>query len=215
MGLNKIFVYISFTLLLSNCYTGKVNDSNKINGSVNMPVKINQDCDFSKVDLEALGVRNECTPDVPSSEIDNGLRGIFINAPKISKFKIGQVIDRDGTFARIPVCALSVFDSNQLDKTQERELIVVVDTKTHQAFKGQFIEPDMDAPLPLDMDGPPLNELSDVSVLEAVFTQTMSFSFNLAKYVELPIKNASYHLYITKGPFKSNVITIQVVEDDN
>jgi hypothetical protein len=181
---------------------------------IDMPVKINQNCDFSKVTIGDLNGKNECTPVVTQTDIEKGVRGIFLNGPNILKINSVKRVPGLGKSALIPICALSILDTTHLNAIKEKELIVVVDASTNATFTGSLVSEDTVVPVKLNSKkSDSQNAAGNVLVIEPNYTQTTSFNFDLTEHVQLPEKNATYHIYMTIGPYKSNVVTTKIVLD--
>lgn len=151
-----------------------------------------------------------CSPPEPK---EPEWRGIIIQAPKIVKFTRGIKVDEFGAFAKIPVCAFDKFDvpSSPID---EDIMLHAVDRSTGADFSGRLIDLDESPSEPVTpppgLEPPPEPEQADATGMVA----SGYYNINLADYVELPEKSAAYDVYLEFRGYRSNVVTIELIEEE-
>ena len=188
MSYQKI-VCVFLSLLLISCNVQST--SNKTDKM--MSAKIDQDCDFSNLDLSVPSGKNVCSPLVTEKQIMEGVTGIFLNMPAKIPLKDSK---------EIKVCMLSILESSDSKKHGGSELLVLKNDLTNKVFNGKFINDDREAPLPEE-----LNKVEeDIDMIEEGY-----FNFNLNTYLDFDRKPGVYHLYVTMGPFSSNVVTFEII----
>jgi len=161
-----------------------------------MSAKIDQNCDFGKLDLNVPTGKTDCSPVVTIKQIMDGLSGVFINMPKKIPLKSAK---------EIKVCLLNVMGSKDAAKYGGSELLVLKSDVTNKVYNGRFIDDDREAPPPTEEQS--TNE-SNVDTIQEGY-----FNFNLNTYMDFDRKPGIYHLYITMGPFSSNVITFEIMPE--
>jgi hypothetical protein len=157
---------------------------------------------FEKIQVGELGP-NACSP----RPADASFKGILINAPSEVSYKKGQRIGRRGVFARVPVCGyyrLGVPSPPRGVTILEAMNLVAVDVDTGQRYAGPMMDPDPSEP-------PPAREPLP-KALVANITVSGYFNPNLAEYVALPAKPATYEVHVELDNMKSNVVKIKLVE---
>jgi len=184
-------ICVFLSILLISCNVESVtNKTEKM-----MSAKIDQDCDFSKIDLNVPSGNTICSPVVTDKQIMQGVTGIFINMPDKIPFK---------DIKEIKICMLTIMDSTDSKKHGGSELLVLKSDLTNKVFNGRFINDDREAPLPEDFD----KDEEDLDMIEEGY-----FNFNLNTYLDFDRKPGVYHLYVTMGPFSSNVVTFEIMPD--
>ena len=161
-----------------------------------MSAKIDQSCDFSKLDLSVPTGKNACSPLVTKKQIMQGLTGIFINMPAKISLKDSK---------EIKVCMLRILTAIDAEKYGGSELIVLQIAATNRVVNGNFINDDREEPLPeveSNLDAAAMNMIEEGY-----------FNFNLNNYLDFDKKPGLYHLYITMGPLSSNVVTFEIIPD--
>lgn len=159
--------------------------------------------DFDTVSLDS-GVRHACSPGFET--LDTEEKGIKINAPLV----IEAVFDHEAKIVspstRFPVCIAMQFPLKLVVKIpQPRSLItlVMVNRETAESFSANLsysrpMGPSPEADLPED-------------VIEKA-AQRFYYNVNLCRYLRLPNAAGTYFLYATFREFKSNVLTVRLVE---
>lgn len=152
---------------------------------------------FDTVTLNEGGP-NACSPAAPPLPWE----GVVIQAPTEVGFRPGRPVD--GQFAAIPVCGFfqlalaRLLDSKGL-------LLVAVDLKTGTRHEGLMLDEDPGLPEP-GLQPPPLQP----EALRGMVTSAY-FNPNLARYVKLPAREATYAVHAEHGGAVSNVVKIAVV----
>jgi hypothetical protein len=154
---------------------------------------------FAKIE-PGSGEPNECTPQVAKDFI-----GIRIAAPETVIYTPGARDQFTGAFAKVMICGVYQFNDYFLQEygnPVKNASLVAVDAVSHQVYTGKMTHghPEVRPP------GPPsprrtADELKD-SFEEGWFNE------NLLDYLPLPEALATYQVYLTLGPEKSNVVTI-------
>lgn len=151
-----------------------------------------------------LNVRapHKCSPPDPGPY----WHGVVIRAPTQVKFKRGETAGDYGAFAAIPICAFFRVQA-RLTGINEPMKLVAIDKRTGQTFSGPIVELDPSPVIPPPDAGEPL----DAEELEGTGGGGY-FNSNLADFVTLPPTSASYDVHIQFREYKSNVVTIELVE---
>lgn len=165
------------------------------------PMEIDQKL-FLKVPLNS-NEPNPCSPQQP----DPNWRGILIQAPKQVTFKGSEKVGEYGAFAAIPICGY-YFLNVPTEPTDESMRLVAVDRRTGTAYSGDIIElnPSPEEPPPEDEE--PLSTEEVKGLASGGY-----FNPNLADFVRLPEEPAVYNVLVEYRGFKSNVVTIALVEE--
>lgn len=150
---------------------------------------------------------NEPTPCSPS-EPDINWRGIVINAPKQVTFKHGKKVGEYGAFAAIPICGYYLLNVPLVPWTKPKRLFAV-DKDTGVIYSGDVVELDPSPQIP-----PPPEDEEPLTPEEVEGLATGGyFNPNLADFVRLSEKPAIYDVYVEFREFRSNVVTIEIIEE--
>ena len=143
-----------------------------------------------------------CSPSPPKLN----WKGVVIRAPKTVTFKHGEVVGTSGAFAAIPICGHSLVSASIEPEKPMR--IVAVNNSTGIVYSGEIVnlDPSPEAPPPLDEE--PLSEEEVIGIDVGKY-----FNPNLAEFVKIPHEAAQYNVHIEFRDYKSNVVTINVVEE--
>lgn len=191
---NYYFLYFFF---LFGIYFLNINLASAVNNTEKtMSAKINQNCDFSKLNLDVASGQTECSPVVTEKQIMEGLTGIFINMPEKIPLKDSKVLK---------VCLLSIMEGEDAKKHGGSELLVLKSDVTNKVVNGRFVNDDREEPLPAQEEN---DDEESLDMIEEGY-----FNFNLNTYIDFDRKPGVYHFYITMGPFSSNVVTFEIVAD--
>ena len=162
----------------------------------NMSAVINQDCDFNSLNLSVPSGKTLCSPIVTEKQILEGITGIFINMPRKMQLKDSK---------EIKVCLLSILEGEDAAKYGGAELLVLKNETTNKVYNGRFIDNDRIAPIE---EAKASEAEEDLDMIQEGY-----FNFNLNTYLDFDRTPGLYHFYIVMGPFKSNVLTFEIVED--
>jgi hypothetical protein len=144
-----------------------------------------------------------CSPPEPEPT----WRGIVIRAPQEVTFKTGDRVDEYGAFAVIPICGFHLMDV-PAEPVEEPMVVVAVEKETGAKLIGPIVELDISPEIPPKIDDEPPSP----EALEGVASGGY-FNRNLANFVDLPQIPATYDVHIEWRGFKSNVVTIKLVEE--
>ena len=157
---------------------------------------------FDKVEPDDFN-ENECTP-----KIDDEFIGIRINAPKEVYYNPGERNRFTGAFCKVIICGVYSFDAsfiNQLNNSIEESItLVAIDTKSHEPYVSGIVNDNPKIP------DPSLNDYSPEELEDLYYTGF--FNINILDYLGLPEKPATYNVFVTLKEYKSNVVTIKLVE---
>jgi len=144
---------------------------------------------------------NRCSPPNPGP----AWRGVMIRAPKRVIFERDKRIGKYGAFAAIPICGYYFVDV-VVDPEAKPMRLVAVDKQTGKIYSGDLVdlEPDIDEP-------PEDEEPVGPDKLKGLATGGY-FNPNLADFVNLPEAPGIYNVHVEYRNFKSNVVTIELVE---
>ncbi len=135
-------------------------------------------------------------------------RGVVIRAPRQVRFKKGEVFGNSGAFAAIPICGFFFVDA-QFQGVDEKMNIISQDRGTGRIFSGPLIELDASPDEP-----PPVESSPDPEQLKGIASGGY-FNPNLADFISFPHIPATYDVHIEFRGFKSNVVTIEIREDND
>jgi len=155
---------------------------------------------FQEVQLNA-NKQYPCSPSPPGGD----WKGVVIRAPKMVTFKQGDAVGASGAFAAIPICGYSRVSASVEPEKPMR--IVAVNSSTGTVYSGEIVELDPSPEAPPPFDEEPLSE-EEVAGIDV----GMYFNPNLADFVKIPHESARYNVHIEFRQYKSNVVTIDVVE---
>jgi hypothetical protein len=147
--------------------------------------------------------RHGCSPAIPS---DPKWRGVIIRAPRQVWFKPGEIIGRMGAFAAIPICAYHLVDV-VAGGPPAPIILVATNRRTGQVFSGPITESDPSPRMPPPVQGPPLTARQVQGLASGGY-----FNPNLADFVPLPQESATYDIHVEFREFKSNVVTVELIE---
>jgi len=146
---------------------------------------------------------NACTP-----KIDDNFIGIRINAPDVVYYAPGEKDPNTGHFAKIMICGIRRFRGDFLSElrpdVEKKVALVAIDTQLHNVHTSLLIDDDPDEPDPSPPQFPK-------ETLEKVYI-TAWFNINILDYLDLPERPATYNVFVTLKEYKSNVVTIKLVE---
>ena len=159
---------------------------------------------FLSVQLNVDG-KNICSPTNPGT---GEWRGILIQAPRQVRFKKNQVVSGYRAFAAIPICGYRLIPL-RVDLLPEPLRIIAVDTKTRLAYEGPIVDLDPDPEIPMPDRWTPTPK--DVEGMAS----GGYFNPNLADFVKIPIASATYDVHIEFREFKSNIVTIELILEED
>lgn len=149
---------------------------------------------------------NEPNPCSPQND-DRTWRGILIRAPARVKVKRDVLRGRAGVLDAIPVCGFLLLNVPAAP-IHERIRLFAVDTKTGLELSGDVVDLDPSPYEPPPARPPPSPEkLAGLAV-------GMYFNPNLIDFVRLPGMPAVYDVHVELRGFRSNVVTIEVIDED-
>jgi hypothetical protein len=175
---------------------------------------IPENCDFNTVRNMNNG-SNECSPKL-DDEFFSEFTGILINVPKVTvwpkefseaDYPVGPFGETSGPM-RLMVAGIinAPYQFLGLNGDFSDDIVVVaVNQKTAIAYSGKMPRADF-LPVPADMLNLPKRPMSDADK-EALISD--HFNFDLVHDLDIPIADATYHIYATLGEYKSNVVTIK------
>ncbi len=164
---------------------------------------IPEHCDFSTVGEVFLD--NECSPII----FGDTFKGIVINMPKEHYYIVGQIMPFGG-FTYLPVCGAYQVGNGELPgrRIEDALLLVAVDTKTKEVYSGRFRLPGVEVPMPEKFR----KQIDDQPDPPGTYVGGGNFNYNLTEVVNLPERPAEYIVYVTAGPYKSNVRTVKIMQ---
>lgn len=142
-----------------------------------------------------------CSPSPPGPN----WKGVVIQAPKTVTFKPGEVVGSSGAFAAIPICGYSLVSASV--KPEKPMRIVAVNISTGIVYSGEIVNLDPSPEVPPPFDEEPLSEEEVIGIDVGKY-----FNPNLADFVKIPHEAAQYNVHVEYRDFKSNVVTIDLVE---
>jgi len=147
-----------------------------------------------------INIQTACSPKPPGPH----WRGILIQAPRLVRFRRGTTVGNHGAFAAIPVCGYYLLDVPPRPTTKCMRL-VAVDNRTCVFYSGEIVELDdnPDDPLPGEPSPPEKRQ----GLAAGGF-----FNPNLADFVGLPVASAIYDVHVEFRGYRSNEVTIELVE---
>ncbi len=158
---------------------------------------------FDSVPLDSA-VKHECSPQF--EKFDAEIRGIKLNAPGIVEAVFDEEKGIVSPTTRFPVCIAMQFPLKLMaDIPRPRPLItlVMVNKATGESFSSNLAYSRPMGPLPAKKMPPEVVEKS---------IRRFYFNVNLSSYMKLPASPAAYLLYATFQEFKSNVMSVKLVE---
>jgi hypothetical protein len=155
---------------------------------------------FEKVPLNT-SEPNPCSPSAPH---DPKWRGMLINAPHEVKYNPGEAVDEFGAFAKIPICGYSLLNVPP-KPTKERMKLFAIAVKNGEEYSGEVYELDSSPDVP-----PPDDEPAGSEEIKGMAVGSY-FNLNLANFVQLPVEEAVYEVYIEFRKIRSNKVTIRLV----
>jgi hypothetical protein len=163
-------------------------------------VEINDNI-FKEVQLNT-NRQHACSPSPPRPN----WKGVVIRAPKTVTVKRGEAVGTSGAFTTIPICGYSLVSASI--KPEKPMRIVAVNNSTGIVYSGEIVnlDPSPEAPPPLDEE--PLSEKEVIGIDVGKY-----FNPNLADFVKIPHETAQYNVHVEYRNYKSNVVTINVVEE--
>ena len=145
-------------------------------------------------------VPHACSPPAPLST----WRGVVVRAPARILFKRGEKVGPNGAFAAIPICGYFRVDV-QLGSKEPMTLVAVA-RASGKVFSGPIVETDPGLMIPPPA-APPLTEEDVKGTASGGY-----FNPNLVDFVPLPPGPGTYDVHVEFRQFKSNVVTIELVE---
>jgi hypothetical protein len=155
------------------------------------------DEEFAKVEWGS-GRPNACTP-----KVERKLEGIRIAAPQVVVFDPGRR-DAGGGFAPVILCGVYRFSAlfmQEHGNFPKRGTVVAVNVETHAVHAAEMSRGHPEIPPP----NPPRTYTAEE--LEGQF-QMGYFNENPLHYLDVPEGPGTYQLYVTFGPYTSNVVTV-------
>lgn len=156
-----------------------------------------QNADDSAFGKVVLGSDDQypCSPPEP----DPFWRGIVIKAPRVAALRNRD--ESNPQFPRVPICGYYMLvDSREISEGALE--VVAIDVNSKEVYRGRVVdEPDSD-------EMPPPDDGSDPTYNTVAFGGY--FNINLARYVKLPGKEATYDVSLQWADEKSNVVRIQL-----
>ncbi len=156
------------------------------------------DHEFFSVELSGNSP-NGCSPAPPPLP----WKGLIIQAPTKTSFEAGEVADKHGAFAVIPVCGVYRV---AVPKTPSHDpmVIVAVDIDSGKRYEGPIVLLDP-SPIKTEPDGEPF----DPKLLEGV-SVTSFINANVANFVALPAVSARYEIWVEFRGMSSNKVVVEV-----
>jgi len=143
---------------------------------------------------------NPCSPPMPN---DFEWRGVIIRAPKRVVFKKGKR-SRDGAFAVIPICGYCVVN---ITPSTSPIILFAIDKMNNKKYSGELIDLDSS-----HREQPPRQKPISPDEIEGLAVGSY-FNPNLADFVKIPEKPAVYDVYVEYRGYRSNTVTIELVEE--
>ncbi len=169
----------------------------------NVGYTIPEDCRFENV--TGRYTRNECSPTI--TDID--FVGVVINAPREVFYEPGDVLPFGG-FVMVPICGAYMYTLGSIPDLErnftDAMLFVAVDTMTGASYRGKI--------QPRGTRIPATNGAPEKIPPEQMGQRVVGgfFNPNLTEVLQLPETEAEYFVYVTLGPFKSNVVKVKFSE---
>jgi hypothetical protein len=159
---------------------------------------------FSQVQLN-VNSRNPCSPAKPSPT----WHGVLINAPRQVRFRPGNVVGETKAFAAIPICGVNNIHLGDDNLTDEPLTLVAVDKQTGHVYSGAVyvLDPSPVAPLP-----PDVAEKMRPEKIPGQYAGRY-FNPNLADFVPLPQKSATYDVHVQFRGLKSNTVSLELIRE--
>ena len=158
---------------------------------------------FETVSLDSA-VQHVCSPEFDA--LVAGIQGIKINAPDVVEAVFNQGKPLTASTTRFPVCIAMQYPLKYLVKFPEpRPLIalVAVNKATGESFTANLA---YSRPMkPVTIQNPPAD------IMEKA-VKRVYYNVNLCSYIRLPAVPATYIVYATFQEYKSNVMTVKLVE---
>ncbi|VAW59612.1 hypothetical protein MNBD_GAMMA08-2634 [hydrothermal vent metagenome] len=154
---------------------------------------IPKNCNFNNIELPFFS--NECSPRI------KGLNtGLIINAPSKVKITKNFTLNIASTYSHKPIIDL------HLSKPLRNSIVfIAVNIETHIPFSGTVEDDDMEI-------DPPDNEPVDPEILKDKIIGGY-VNIDLISVLGIPASPSKYIVYATVGPYKSNVIEIELVNN--
>lgn len=218
LSYNQLRCVVGLLLLLASIPGFYLNRATEDYSVDNKLYELPKDCDFMAAANNSTS-SFECSPKLHDSYFDPFL-GILINGPAIIEWPSDVSPDDyiPGPFGdtyepfRLMISGIVQLKFNTLGlkgSFYKHVFLVAVDRETAQTYTGKIQLPDF-LPEPAD------NSVDDLFPERPVMSEEdmnkpvpSHFNIDLVHNLRVPIKNASYTVYATLGPFKSNVLTIE------
>lgn len=146
---------------------------------------------------------NACTP-----ELGLDFVGIKINGPKEIAIPANAMNSTKRLQLIIPLCGAYRFSfayTVKLSSPEQHMSIIVVNNKIHQSYAGRMLDPN---PILKDPNPVQLNMEDAENRFVGGF-----FNVNILEYVSFPLMAAEYDIYILLEEYKSNVVTIRLIDN--
>lgn len=153
-------------------------------------------------DAVPLNQRRPCSCSPPDPEGD--WLGILLNAPKRVLFQPGRSVTETGAFAAIPLCLFYQVPYTR-NPEEQVETIVVEDLATGRRYQGRY------TPLQAATIVQP-EALPQAPVGEIPANQSHGgwLNLNLADFVPIPPRPATYTVFVCFAGFDSNRVQIEL-----
>lgn len=138
---------------------------------------------------------NLCSPKDPGPR----WRGIQIQAP--TRVMFDRRTAREA-FVVLPVCGFYTLQLDALDSGPM--MLIVTDRATRQVYRGAVVDADPN-PIVRNPLAPQRNPAKPRGALSSYFNP------NVARYVEFPMRSASYEVVVEYGGMRSNSVTVEVI----
>lgn len=162
-------------------------------------------CDYEKLAFAHYGDSNPCTP---VEEDDENFRGLKINGPPEVFFGPGTSDPFEGGFTRMVIAGVCRLPYPALGLRGEWSYFVVfvaTDTTRKEIFAGAY-KPFGSPAMPRD----PLEKGPDTPDDFKTVIAGSYFNPNLVRDLSLPEREATYDVFATLGPYKSNSVRIKL-----
>lgn len=170
------------------------------------PYYLPEKCDFSAIGNNSR-LESECSPKL-QDPLFGYYRGLLINGPRRVTFPRGfETEDMEVTpfgdaigAVKLMVAGLLQLPPDTLGfegDLSDSVVFVAVDQQTSQTYSGKIVS----VGFPGEIPGPIGGSISD---------KQEYFTIDLIQNLNLPVSEAKYSVYATLGPYKSNVLTIEV-----
>lgn len=138
--------------------------------------------------------------------IDPDFKGIRINMPETV-----AVSAQGGNIAQgyIPISMTYQFSYayiGKFDYIRHHMVVIAVDATTGRVYSGTLEEPDET----VSAKKRPVPTAQELAEQEQTLAQSF-LTFDLSKYLELPNKDAGYHVHVSLEQYQSNVVTFSLV----